>query len=98
MHLGCSVPRLLRLLVPQETPEQVAHCVTHDLWYTNGGTKRQRAIADAHLLLGWLETGMDVDLAERSHTAVRLFGKPHWGPEGRYIDEAPEMPPDAPSA
>lgn len=80
---GCSVPRALRLVIPNETPEQREVCVTHDLQYRNGGSKRQRAVADAHLLLGLLETGMDVDLAERYHTAVRLFGKAHWR-DGEY--------------
>lgn len=81
---GCSVPRALRLFIPQETPEQVDVCNTHDLWYRNGGTKRQRALADARLLVGLLETGMDVDQAERYHTAVRLLGKSHWR-DGEYM-------------
>ena len=83
---GCSVPKALRLFIPYETPEQVAVCVTHDLAYNNGGTRRQRAVADANLLLGLLETGMDVDLAHRYHVSVRLFGKSHWR-NGTYIDE-----------
>lgn len=91
---GCSVPRFLRLVVPVETPEQRAVCLTHDLWYNNGGTRRQRAIADAQALLGWLETGMDVDRAERYHVAVRVAGKAHWGPIGRYIDDPPSNEPD----
>lgn len=85
---GCSVPRALRLFVPQETAAQRDVCDTHDLWYNNGGTRRQRAVADAHLLLGLLETGMDVERAEQYHVAVRVCGKPHWGPAGRYVDEA----------
>lgn len=75
---GCSVPRALRLVIPHETPEQTAVCVAHDFAYDAGGARRARAIADARLLLGLLETGMDVDLAERYHTAVRIFGKSHW--------------------
>lgn len=86
---GCSVPRALRLVIPQETPEQTAICNTHDLMYQNGGTKRQRAIADAKLLVGLLETGMDVDLAEEYHLAVRAGGKPHWR-DGIYVDEETE--------
>ena len=89
MQVGCSVPALLRFFIPMETEAQRANCITHDLWYTNGGTRRQRALADARFLLGLLETGMDVELAERYHTSVRLFGKPHWGPDGRYIDDPP---------
>jgi hypothetical protein len=83
---GCSVPHALRLIIPRETPEQIAVCNTHDMAYINGGTKRQRAVADAHLLLGLLETGMDVELAEHYHLAVRMGGKPHWR-DGAYIDE-----------
>jgi len=83
---GCSVPRALRLFIPKETPEQVAVCNNHDLAYINGGTRRQRAIADAKLLLGLLETGMEVELAEKYHTAVRVMGKFHWR-DGTYIDE-----------
>lgn len=83
---GCSVPRALRLIIPLETPEQRAICNTHDLWYQNGGTKRQRALADAHLLIGLLQTGMDVDLAEKYHLAVRAGGKAHWR-DGAYVDE-----------
>ena len=82
--LRCSVPKALRLLIPQETPQQVAVCIGHDMAYNNGGTKRQRAIADAKLLLGLLETGMDVDQAERYHTVVRLMGLSHWR-DGEYV-------------
>lgn len=83
--LRCSVPKALHLFIPQETPEQVAVCVSHDLAYNNGGTKRQRAIADAKLLLGLLETGMDVNQAERYHTTVRLLGLSHWR-DGKYVE------------
>lgn len=82
---GCSVPRALRLVIPRETPAQVAVCDAHDGAYHDGGTRRDRALADAALLLGLLRTGMDVDRAERYHTAVRLFGKDHW--IGGYTDE-----------
>lgn len=83
---GCSVPRALRLFIPQETPAQVAVCNTHDLAYSNGGSKRQRALADAHLLIGLLENGMDVDLAEQYHMAVRVGGLTHWR-DGAYIED-----------
>ena len=86
---GCSVPAALRLFIPHETPEQIAVCTSHDLAYNNGGTRRQRAVADAHLLLGLLETGMDVDLAERYHIAVRIGGKAHWR-DGTYVEDGDE--------
>jgi hypothetical protein len=82
----CTVPRALRLFIPTETPEQIAVCQGHDLAYNNGGSERQRAVADAKLLLGLLETGMDVEQAERYYLAVRLGGKRHWR-DGRYTDE-----------
>ena len=89
---GCSVPTALRLFIPLETPEQRAMCVAHDVAYHAGGTRRERAIADAALLLGLLNTGMDVDLAEQYHVAVRVCGKAHWG-DGTYTDEPEPAPP-----
>ena len=86
---GCSVPRALRIFIPNETPEQIAVCNTHDIAYNNGGTRRQRALADARLLIGLLETGMDVELAEQYHAAVRVCGKTHWR-DGVYTDEQGE--------
>ncbi len=83
---GCSVPTALRLVIPQETIEQRGVCICHDEAYYYGGTRRDRAIADAKLLLGLLTNGMDVDEAEQFHTAVRIFGKSHWA-DGRYTDE-----------
>lgn len=79
MASPCSVPRALRLVIPEETPAQQAVCQAHDDAYTKGGSKRDRAVADARLLLGLLENGMEVDLAEKYHTAVRVMGGFHWG-------------------
>lgn len=79
----CSVPRALRLLIPEETPAQQAVCATHDEAYAKGGTARDRALADARFLLGLLETGMDVDRAHKYHVAVRVCGKAHFG-DGQY--------------
>ena len=84
--LVCTVPKALRLVIPHETPAQLQICLGHDMAYNNGGTKRQRAIADATLLLGLLETGMDPDLAESYHITVRTFGLSHWRDQ-RYVDE-----------
>jgi len=93
---GCSVPKLLRLVVPMETPSQVAVCVEHDRAYYLGGSSRDRAIADATLLLGLLHAGMMIESAERYWMAVRAGGKAHWndgeGVMGRYSDEVP-LPP-----
>jgi hypothetical protein len=87
---GCSVPKALRLVIPTETPAQTAICNAHDTAYINGGTRRDRAIADANLLLGLLQTGMNVDLAEQYHVAVRVAGKPHWN--GGYTDDSDSLP------
>ena len=89
---GFSVPKALRIIIPKETPEQIAVCNAHDVAYTAGGTRRDRAVADAHLLLGLLMNGMDVDLAHRYHVAVRIFGKAHWD-GARYTDDPPSPPP-----
>jgi hypothetical protein len=78
----------LRLVLDEESPAQRAVCELHDLAYMHGGSRRDRAIADAQLLLGLLSAGMDVDRAEQYHTAVRCCGKPHWADgRGRYSDE-----------
>ena len=84
----CSVPRALRLLVPAETPAEQAVCQAHDEAYAAGGTRRDRALADARFLLGLLEQGMEVDRAHRYHVAVRMFGHAPWGP----YTEAPAPP------
>lgn len=92
MSDGCSVPKALRLVIPHETPEETAVCNAHDDAYDKGGTRRDRAIADSHLLLGLLTNGMDVDLAEKYHIAVRIGGKTHWK-DGRYTDDIPAPAP-----
>lgn len=74
----CSVPSVLRLLIPEETDAQQGVCAAHDTAYAVGGSRRARAIADARFLLGLLSTGMDVDRAHRYHTAVRMFGGQFW--------------------
>ncbi len=99
MSDGCSVPKWLRLVIPMETPEQIAVCREHDKAYYFGGTERDRAIADAKLLLGLLEAGMPLERAEEYHDAVRMFGAPHFREEGvswawggccfAYVPEAP---------
>lgn len=86
---GCSVPSILRLVIPKETSLQTDVCDLHDVAYIQGGTKRQRAIADANLLLGLLLTGMEIDLANQYYTAVRVCGKSHFGPSGEYTDDTP---------
>lgn len=84
--LVCTVPRALHLFIPKETPEQIEVCVGHDMAYNNGGSRRQRAMADARFLLGLLETGMEPNLAESYYLAVRAGGKSHWR-DGKYTDE-----------
>lgn len=92
---GCSVPAALRFFIPKETPAQAAVCNAHDDAYGAGGTRRDRALADARLLLGLLDTGMDVDLAHKYHVAVRVCGKSHWAGSG-YTDDPPTPARDDP--
>lgn len=74
----CSVPKLLRFAIPEETMEQQLVCLAHDGAYAKGGSRKDRAIADATLLLGMLEANMDIDLAHKYHVAVRVCGGVHW--------------------
>ena len=83
---GCSVLRAMGFLMGL-TPEQEAHCFTHDLAYAGGGTYGQRFRADLDLCIGWLDEGMHPRTAESGLDALRRYALPHWGPEGRYIDE-----------
>ena len=78
MSDGCSVPSLLRPFFPL-TPEQRQACVRHDEKYYYGGTKADRLIADATLMIEWVLADMDVVQAEHGFQAVRAGG----GPGGR---------------
>lgn len=89
---GCSVPKALRLVIPVETPAQRRVCVAHDGAYYAGGTRQQRVIADAHLLVGLLEADMEYELAEKYWAGVRLGGRSHWGPDGCHTDDPPVNP------
>jgi hypothetical protein len=89
---GCSVPKALRFWAPIEGPADLAVCLEHDRAYYYGGTEREKAIADAELLLGHLRNGhMSVAECHRRHTAVRMAGKSHWGEYGVFTDE-PAVP------
>jgi hypothetical protein len=91
MSDGCSVPRLFRVFAPLEDAANLEVCLEHDRAYYYGGTRRERAIADAKMLLGHLERGMDVDEAHRRHAVVRMVGKAHFG-DGRYTDDPSAEP------
>jgi hypothetical protein len=93
----CSVPKALRFILPYESALVQLVCKEHDDKYAFGGTRRQRAIADAMFLVGLL--GVDefpVDRAHQYHQAVRIFGYPYW--HGGYTDAPPESVPDYPEA
>lgn len=90
----CSVPRALRLVISDESPEQQAACAAHDAAYERGGTVRDRALADARFLVGLLDAGMAVDRAHNYYAAVRAYGVPHWA--GGYSDD-PMIPLTAPA-
>ena len=78
MSDGCSVPKWLRLMVPMETPGQIAVCRAHDRAYYYGGTEQDRAIADAGFYVGLLCAGMPVTNADSYFAAVRQFGGPEF--------------------
>jgi hypothetical protein len=75
---GCSIPALLKPFF-HITPEQRKACVRHDRAYYYGGTKEDRLIADATLMIEWLRAGMTEEQAQSGFEAIRLGG----GPEGR---------------
>jgi hypothetical protein len=96
MSNPCSVPRALRLIVEWETPEQQLICAEHDEEYKRGGTRQERAVSDAKFLLRQLTQGhMDSETAGRYYTAIRMFGKAHWG-DGTYTDDPPGTMPAQP--
>ena len=76
MSDGCSVPKWLRLVVPLETPEQIAVCRRHDASYYYGGSKVDRALADGEFFIGLVKSGMEPDQARRYFDAVRNYGGP----------------------
>jgi hypothetical protein len=78
MSNPCSVPRFLRLVIPYETEAQQAVCAAHDAAYAKGGSRLDRACADARFLLGLLETGMECDRAENYFWQVRFHGHTYW--------------------
>ena len=96
MSSPCSVPSWLRVLIHEETPAQQRCCAAHDAAYGRGGDEQARAIADARLLLGLLEAGMDWPLAEKYYNAVRLDGESHWGHKGPWRWTEPAVIPEAP--
>jgi hypothetical protein len=96
MSSPCSVPPWLRFIVKEETPAQQLICQEHDDDYGRGGSERDRAIADAKLLLGLLRAGMPWHLAEMYWKEVRDVGRSHWAHAGPWtwheIPVVPESP------
>ena len=76
MSDGCSVPALLRLIVPQETPEQCKVCERHDEAYYYGGSPADRRSADSDFRAGLVEAGMSGMKAWCYWTGVRMGGSP----------------------
>src|SRR3990167_6387025 len=64
----CSVPGILRGLVPLETERQMAACRRHDARYEHGGDERARLIAD--LLFGLDLLGCDAEILGIVETAL----------------------------
>ena len=82
MSDGCSVPALLRLVVPQETPEECSVCQHHDEAYYYGGSARRRRAADRRFRRALVKAGMWPPKAFCYWVAVRLGGAPWYRVEG----------------
>jgi len=74
---GCSIPSLLVSVFPI-TPEQRKACERHDEKYYYGGTREDRLIADATLLIEWVKAGMLAEQALSGFEAIRYGGGPEW--------------------
>ena len=82
MSDGCSVPKLLRLVVPRETPEQCRICERHDEAYYYGGSRAHRRAADRVLRQGLTDAGMTSLKAWCYWMAVRMGGAPWYRVKG----------------
>lgn len=97
MSDGCSVPELLRLVVPQETPSECHVCESHDEAYYYGGGRVLRREADAAFHRGLITAGMPGHKAWIYWLAVRIGGAPwyrvegvSWAFGGRHFKYTPE--------
>ena len=81
---GCSVPEVLKKLVPalQAFCDACDHmaCLEHDRAYWTGGTAAERIVAD-FTLFEYARAACGDTTAALVFDAVRNFGATHWGAE-----------------
>ena len=97
MSDGCSVPALLRLIVPQESLAQCKVCQHHDEAYYYGGSRADRRGADAEFRAGLSSSGMSAPKAWCYWIGVRFGGSPwyrvpnvSWAFGGAHFKYTPE--------
>lgn len=76
MSDGCSVPAVLRLVIPQETEDECAMCERHDRAYYYGGSCADRKTADRQLRTDLMSVGVWAPKAWGYWAAVRVGGAP----------------------
>jgi len=81
---GCSVPAVLKRLIPAlqrfcDACDKTA-CLEHDEAYWTGGSEADRLVADYKLFLAARAAIGDED-AVHVFNAVRNYGAGHWGTE-----------------
>ncbi len=77
---ACSLPPWLSWIFDAAlaSPAVQRACREHDVAYRRGGSERDRALADARLLVKLLRTTL-WEWAEAWYLAVRQYGGSHWG-------------------
>lgn len=76
MSDGCSVPSVLRLVIPHETEDECAMCERHDKAYYYGGSRADRRRADQRLRTDLMSVGVWTIKAWGYWAAVRVGGAP----------------------
>jgi hypothetical protein len=79
---GCSVPQLLRIVVPQETAAQCSVCERHDEAYYYGGSRKDRRAADKVFRNGLIAARMFPPKAWSYWFLVRIGGAPWFRVKG----------------
>jgi hypothetical protein len=102
---GCSVPALVRPVIPSETEAVRVACTVHDEAYYYGGSEDDRRRADERLRTALIAAGMAPWKARVYYVGVRLGGGPEWrikgvswsfGGEYFQYSDRPAVPDDRP--
>lgn len=100
MNDGCSVPYLLKKLIPAlqdfcDKCDNIA-CKIHDDSYEVGGDEADRIIADFNLFIAARSACGDY-VATIVFNAIRTYGKSHWGTKMKWHggERAWEQPQEA---